>query len=117
MRPNIKVESVGDLLRQIAGFNLGVPISLVMDPARDQKCTIVRQLASVLAIELLDLPTYCPNLNRIKGFWRFLNKKCLYSKYDSEFSAFKNAITDCLSPTSASYKLELDFNFAPVFRP
>ena len=53
----------------------------------------------------------------IEGFWKFLNKKWLYSKYDSEFSTFKNAITDCLSPTCASYKLELDFNFAPVFRP
>ena len=96
MRPNIKAESVGDLLRQIAGLNLGVPISLVMDPARDQKCKIVRQPASVLAIELLYLPTYCPNLNRIEGFWKFLNKKCLYSKYNSEFSAFKNAITNLL---------------------
>ena len=73
---DIKAESVGDLIRQIAGLNLGVPISLVMDPARDQKCKIVRQLAFVLAIELLDLPTYCPNLNRIEGFWKFPPKKC-----------------------------------------
>ena len=108
MRPNIKVESVGDLLRQIAGLSLGVPIGLVMDPARDQNCKIVRQPASVLAIELLYLPTYCPNLNQIEGFWKFLPKKCLYSKYDSEFSAFKDAITDCLSQTYTSYKQELD---------
>ena len=108
MRPNIKAESVGSLLRQIAGLNLGVPITLVMDQARDQKCKIVQRLASVLVIELLDLPTYCPNLNRIEGFWKFLPKKCLYSKYDSEFSAFKDAITDCLSQTYTSYKQELD---------
>ena len=113
----INAESGCDLLRQIAGLNLGVPITLVMDHARDQKCKIVRQLASVLGIELLYLPTYSPNLNLIERFWKFIKKKCLYSKYYSEFSAVKNAITDCLSPTSASYKLELDFNFAPVFRP
>ena len=75
-KTHIKAESVGDLLRQIAGLNLGVPMALVMDPARDQKCKIVRQLASVLAIELLYLLTYCPNLNRIEGFWKFPPKKC-----------------------------------------
>jgi len=112
---HIKAESVGDLLRQIAGLNLGVPMTLVMDPARDQKCKIVRQLASVLAIELLYLPTYCPNLNRIEGSWKFLNKKWLYSKYDSEFSTFKNAITDCLSQTS--YKQNSTLDSDPVFRP
>ena len=73
----------------------------VMDHARYQKYQIVQQLASVLAIELLYLPTYCPNLNRIEGFWKFLPKKCL-------FSAFKNAIMDCLSQTYTSYKQELD---------
>ncbi|MDP6999694.1 MAG: transposase [Candidatus Poribacteria bacterium] len=52
-------------------------------------------------MELLYLPTYCPNLNRIEGFWKFLPKKCL-------FSAFKNAIMDCLSQTYTSYKQELD---------
>ncbi|MDP6749859.1 MAG: IS630 family transposase [Candidatus Poribacteria bacterium] len=47
-------------------------------------------------------------LCQIEGFWKFLPKKCLYSKYDSEFSAFKNAIIDCLSQTYTSYKQELD---------
>jgi len=46
----------------------------VMDHARYQKYKIVRQLASVLAIELLYLPTYCPNLSLIKGRWQFLKK-------------------------------------------
>jgi len=53
----------------------------------------------------------------LKVSGNFSTRNGLYSKYDSEFSAFKNAITDCLSQTCASYKPELDFNFAPVFRP
>ena len=112
----INAESVCDLLRQIAGLNLGVPITLVMDNARYQKCKIVWQLASVLGIELLYLPTYSPNLNLIERFWKFLKKKCLYSKYYSEFSAFKNAITDCLSQTCTTYKQELDSLLRPRFQ-
>ena len=102
---------------RLQGLNLGVPMTLVMNRARDQKCKIVWQPASVLAIELLDLPTYCPNLNRIEGFWKFLNKKWLYSKYDSEFSTFKNAITDCLSQAYTSYKQNSTLDSDPVFRP
>ena len=108
MRPTLRPKVDVICSARLQGLHLGVPISLVMDHTRYQKCKIVWQPAFVPAIELLDLPTYCPNLNRIEGFWKFLNKKCLYAKYDSEFSAFKNAITDCLSQTYTSYKQELD---------
>jgi len=46
----------------------------VMDHARYQKYQIVQQLASVLAIEFLYLPTYCPNLSLIEGRWQFLKE-------------------------------------------
>ena len=92
----ITAESVCELLRRIAMLNLGVPITLVLDNARYQKCRIVTALASQLNIELLYLPTYSPNLNLIERLWKFVKKKVLYSKYYANFSEFRDAITDCL---------------------
>jgi len=79
-----------------------------MDNARYQKCRIVWELATALNIELLYLPAYSPNLNLIERLWKFLKKKCLYSKYYAEFSQFKTAITDCLTQTQTTHKQELD---------
>jgi transposase len=38
-------------------------------------------LADALAIELLYLPPYSPNLNLIEWVWKLVKKKCLYAKY------------------------------------
>mgnify|MGYP003605911059 FL=1 len=75
-------------LRRIAMLNLDVPITLVMDNARYQKCNIVTALASQLNIELLYLPAYSPNLNLIERLWKFVKKKVLYSKYYPNFAEF-----------------------------
>ena len=104
----ITAESVCDLLRRIAILNLGVPITLVMDNARYQKCRIVTTLASQLNIELLYLPAYSPNLNLIERLWKFVKKEVLYSKYYPNFSEFKNSITDCLNQTHTTHKKDLD---------
>ena len=112
----INAESVCQLLVEIAKLNLEVPVTLVLDNARYQKCRIVWELASTMDIELLYLPSYSPNLNLIERLWKFIKKKCLYSKYYSEFSAFKNAIIDCLNQTSTTYKTELDSLLTPNFQ-
>ncbi len=104
----ITAESVCDLLRRIAMLNLDVPITLVMDNARYQKCNIVTALASQLNIELLYLPAYSPNLNLIERLWKFVKKKVLYSKYYPNFTEFRDAITDCLKQTHTTHKKELD---------
>jgi transposase len=104
----ITADSVCELLRRIARLNLGVPITLVLDNARYQKCKIVTALALKLDIELLYLPTYSPNLNLIERLWKFVKKKVLYSKYYANFSDFRNAITDCLNQTHTLHKKELD---------
>ncbi|OQX20911.1 MAG: transposase [Candidatus Altiarchaeales archaeon A3] len=59
-------------------------------------------------MELLYLPPYSPNLNLIERLWKFVKKKCLYSKYYPEFGSFKKAITNCLEQTDTTYKEELD---------
>jgi transposase len=104
----ITADSVCELLRRIAMMNLGVPITLVLDNARYQKCKVVAALASKLNIELLFLPAYSPNLNLIERLWKFVKKGVLYSKYYANFSDFRNAITDCLNQTHTTHKKELD---------
>ena len=104
----INAQTVCDLLRKIASLNLRIPITLVLDNARYQKCALVQDLAFALNIELLYLPSYSPNLNLIERLWKFVKKKCLYSKYYSDFELFKEAIRDCLALTHTSYKKELD---------
>lgn len=104
----INAESVCELLREIVNLNLGVPITLVLDNARYQKCALVMDLANTLNIELLYLPSYSPNLNLIERLWKFVKKQCLYSKYYPDFDLFKKSILDCLSETHTTYKTKLD---------
>ncbi|MGA9381348.1 MAG: transposase, partial [Phormidium sp.] len=68
----------------------------------------VSDLAQSLSIEMLYLPAYSPNLNLIERLWKFVKKKCLYSKYYSDFPGFKLAISDLLTSASVTYKQDLD---------
>jgi transposase len=104
----INADSVCELLRRLAELHLGVPITVVLDNARYQKCHLVQSLAETLQIELLYLPPYSPNLNLIERLWKFVKKKCLYSSYYANFNDFKQAISACLEQTQTTYKEELD---------
>jgi transposase len=104
----INAQSVCELLRKIAAAGLGVPVTLVLDNARYQKCQAVSTLAATLKIELLYLPSYSPNLNLIERFWKFTKKKVLYSKYYADFLAFKTAISQCIGEAHVKDKEELD---------
>ena len=68
--------------RKIAALNLQIPITIVLDNARYQKCKIVSELATLLNIELMYLPAYSPNLK--------FQKSSNYDgvKYRSFISAF-----------------------------
>ena len=104
----INAQSVCDLLRKIAAAHEGIPITLILDNARYQKCKIVWALAESLKIELLYLPSYSPNLNLIERLWKFVKKQVLYSKYYADFTSFSGAITDCLTKTHTQHKTALD---------
>jgi transposase len=103
----INAGSIGELLRKIVALNLNVPITVILDNAKYQKCQIVWALAKSLHIELLYLPTYSPNLNLIERLWKFVKKQCLYSIYYPTFLDFKNAISTCLSQTTTIHKTAL----------
>jgi transposase len=103
----ITATTVCQLLTQIAELGLGIPITLVLDNARYQHCQLVEDHAQRLGIELLFLPTYSPNLNLIERMWKFVKKKCLYSKYYPDFASFKAAICECVTHAHVKYKVEL----------
>jgi transposase len=75
----INAYSFCELLWDISHRYCDVPITLVLDNARYQKCALVFYFAKLLDIELLYLPAYSPNLNLIERLWKFVKKKCLYS--------------------------------------
>ena len=104
----INAQSVCELLHKISLLGAKIPITLVLDNARYQKCKIVIALAKTLEIELLFLPPYSPNLNLIERLWKFVKKEVLYSKYYPNFSSFRHAILDCLNQTHTAHKKELD---------
>lgn len=104
----INAASVCELLAKIADLKLAVPVTLVLDNARYQRCALVQDMADSLSIELLYLPSYSPNLNLIERLWKFVKKQCLYSKYYSDFEAFRNSISECLEQTQTTHKAALD---------
>ena len=104
----ITAQSVCELLEKIANLYIGNPITLFLDNARYQKCALVMEKAKKLEIELCFLPSYSPNLNLIERVWKFVKKKCLYSKYYEKFPAFKETISKCLNDTQTIHKSDLN---------
>lgn len=104
----INSESVCEMLRKIAACGSKMPVTLFLDNARYQKCSLVVSTAADLNIELCFLPPYSPNLNLIERLWKFVKKQCLYSKYYEKFFDFKNAISDCLNTAHSIHKQALD---------
>jgi transposase len=100
----INSESVCELLDKLAALSLTIPITLILDNARYQKCHKVRDHAKQLGIELIYLPSYSPHLNLIERLWKFIRNECLYSKYYETFDDFKKAINNCLHATNTNTK-------------
>lgn len=93
----INAKSVCLLLKKLYLQYLGVPITLVLDNARYQKCKLVRRYAKILGIQLLYLPSYSPQLNLIERLWKFVKKKVLHGKYYPTFEEFRNALEQFLN--------------------
>jgi transposase len=85
-----------------------LPITIVLDNARYQKCALVIELAKKLGIELLWLPAYSPNLNLIERLWKLTKKECLNSKYYNNFALFSGAISTFLTTMVSTHQKQLD---------
>jgi len=62
----ITATTVCELLQGLAGAYPGVPITIVLDNARYQRCALGQTLAATLGIALLYVPPYSPKLNLIE---------------------------------------------------
>jgi transposase len=100
----INAEAIGELLSKLSARYVGLPLTLVLDNARYQRCAVVQELALSLRIELLFLPPYSPNLNLIERLWRFVKKECLSCRYHEDFARFKAAIVDCLDGVEGKHR-------------
>lgn len=100
----INAQSIGELLGKLSARYVGLPMTLVLDNARYQRCAVVQDLARSLKIELLFLPAYSPNLNLIERLWKFVKKDCLSCRYHEDFARFKAAIVDCLEGVEGKHK-------------
>ena len=74
---SINSHEVCQLLYKLSALNLTMPISVVQDNARYQRCALVMDTAARLQIELCFVPPYSPNLNLIERLWKFVKKDCL----------------------------------------
>jgi transposase len=96
--------TVCELLQLLVAQNPGIPITLVLDNARYQRCRLVQDLAEELGIELLFLPSYSPNLNLIERLWKFVKSECLNGKYYETFDDFQRSIAACLGNLSGKHR-------------
>jgi len=104
----VTAETVCELLRLLAGAHPALPITIVLDNARDQKCALVQELARSLGIEWLYLPAYSPNLHLIERLWKWVKKQCLYGKYSPTSADFQAAIQQCLAQAHSDHLAELE---------
>jgi transposase len=82
-----------------------------------QKCARVQELAQSLGIELLYLPPYSPKLNLIERFWKWVKKRCLYSKYYATSADFQKAIQECIAQAHSQHQAELESLLTLRFQP
>src|SRR3954469_5865170 len=112
----VTADTVCTLLHALAASGLRVPITIVLDNARYQRCELVQSLARRLGIHLLFLPSYSPNLNLIERLWRFVRKQSLNSTWFDSFDQFQAAIDDCLNKMATDHKHEAATLFTHKFQ-
>lgn len=112
----INAWSVCELLEKLHQRYRDLPIVLVMDNARYQKCQLVLEKAQNLNIQIIFLPPYSPNLNLIERLWKFVKKEVLYNEYYQEYNKFCTAISDCLDQTHTTHKAALATLLTPKFQ-
>jgi transposase len=80
----------------------------VLDNARYQRNAVVQDLAKELAITLLFLPSYSPNLNLIERLWKFIKRRSLYGRYHPTFAEFRAAIEETVNGLSTTHADQLE---------
>lgn len=100
---SVNSETMCSLMLDLRVANPDSPICLVLDNARYQHARIVKELADGIAIELLYLPTYSPNLNIIERLWKWLKSAALKNQYHETYGGFRNCIKTLLESQSGGF--------------
>jgi hypothetical protein len=103
-RTSRTAETVGEFWRRLVSAHPGLPVTVILDNARYQRCALGQTVAATLGIEWLYVPTYAPNLNLIERGWKFVKKQCLYSKDYHDSASFQEAIMTCIEPAPIGHK-------------
>ena len=103
----ITAAEVCEMLRKVASEYIGMPVHIVLDNARYQKCEVVTALAKELGITLHYIPPYSPNLNLIERIWKHVKGR-LRSKYYDRFDDFKDTIDSIITDTGDASKKFID---------
>jgi transposase len=106
--PSVTAETVGELLRLLAGTYPAVPSTLVLDNGRSQKCARVQDLARSLGIALVYFPAYSPHLHGIERCWKWVKKPWLYGKYYPTSADFQAALQHCIAHAHSDHRAELE---------
>jgi len=112
----ITAPTVCQLLAKIRRRHPEIPLTLVLDNARYQKCRMVAERAADLEMELLFLPAYSPNLNLIERLWKLVKKECLTNKYHQSFTEFTRAIDSTIKKVNTTFRKETESLFRLKFQ-
>lgn len=112
----ITAPTVCELLEKLRTSNTQIPMTLVLDNARYQKCKLVSAKAKELQIELLYLPPYSPNLNIIERLWKHVKQNCLKNTYYEDFESFCEAIDSEITKVNTTLRQELKSLFSLNFQ-
>jgi transposase len=103
----ITATEVCEILRKLTSEYEGMPVHIVLDNARYQKCEVVAALSEELGITLHYIPPYSPNLNLIERLWKHVKSR-LRSKYYDQFDDFKGTIDLIIEDTGNGSKPLID---------
>lgn len=112
----ITAPTVCELMDKLRAKEPRLPLTLVMDNARYQKCKLVFAKAEELNVDLLYLPPYSPNLNIIERLWKHVKQACLKNTYYGNFGAFCGAIDDEIQKVNTALRDDLSTMFSLNFQ-
>ncbi len=102
---NLDAANFGQFLRRIlAQYPPNVKIYMILDNARPHHAKLLRNWLekNKNRLELMFLPTYCPDLNPIEGIWQDVKREVVYNHFFAKFEEFQDALTQKLQQKSVS---------------
>jgi transposase len=89
----INAQTMVELFDELEAKHPVGKIHIIVDNARYNDCTLLKERVKKSRIIMHRLPTYSPNLNIIERLWLFYHRKVLYNKYYPTMDDFQKATT------------------------